>query len=164
MASVLSGVLLAGCVEPSFDQDAYDELAAWAASATTLHDPVLDDLEAVLEDPDTPQLQAGRQLPAVERALAAREGLTDADEVRTWTIRNVGPDGEREVTGEEFAALIEELEASLFTLQRAAEDVRDAEDRTDPALEEAVAEADAQAQEARTRYRLLLFGGDDGGG
>lgn len=158
---LLLGVLvLAGCVEASVDEEAYQELEAWAASVTTLHDPVIDDLEAVLDDPEVPQLQAVRHLAAVERALEDRDRLADSEEVRTWTLRPPRADGPEVLSGTDLDAVLTDLESSLETLRSVAEQVRDTSDRTDPQLERAVAAADRQAREARSRYREVLFGED----
>ena len=49
------------------------------------------DLQAVLEDPGVPQLQATRHLSAVERTPEAREPMADSREIRSWTIRPPAP-------------------------------------------------------------------------
>ncbi len=159
---MLGAVLLAGCAEEAVDEAAYQELEAWAAAVVALHDPVVDDLETVLEDPQVPQLQATRNLPAVERALEARAPLADRQEIRSWTIRPPRTDGPDELDGAEFDEVVTDLEDSLEGLRAVAERLRDADDRDDPQLESDVDEAVAQAQEARTRYRVTLFGEGQG--
>ena len=154
--------LLAGCTEEPVDEEAYQELQAWASSVVALHDPVVDDLQAVLEDPEVPQLQATRNLSAVERALEAREPMADSREIRSWTIRPPRTDGPDVLEGEEFDEVVTDLEDSLEALRTVAERLRDAPDRDDPQLVAEVVDALEQAQEARTRYRVTLFGEGQG--
>ena len=64
----------------------------------------------MLEDPGVPQLQATRNLSAVERAPEARELMADSREIRSWTIRPPRTDGPDALEGEEFDEVVDALE------------------------------------------------------